>query len=76
MSEVKKEEEKYPPIKCTTEWSVEDVHDSRKGLDLPKITDKQAYDLLLKNANHLHDWCVENGWVIIEELSNEKLNTS
>ena len=67
MSEVKKEE-KYPPIKCTTVWSVEDVHNSREGLDLPKITDKQAYDLLLNSEKHLHDWCVEYGWVRIEEL--------
>ena len=68
MSEVKKEEEKYPPIKCRTKWSIEDVHDSREGLGLPKITDEQAYDLLLGSANHLSDWCVENGWVIIEQL--------
>ncbi len=68
MSEVKKE---YPSIKCTTEWSVEDVHDSREGLGLPKITDKKAYDLLLKNAKHLHGWCVENGWVIIDQLKEK-----
>ena len=68
MSDIDKE---YPPIKCRTSWSVADVHMSRERQDLPKITDEQAYDLLLGSANHLNDWCVENGWVIIDQLKEE-----
>lgn len=64
MSEIDKE---YPLIKCTTEWSVQDVHNVREGTDLSEWTDKQAYTWLKENAFKMHDHCVERGWDILEE---------
>ena len=38
-------DEKYPPIKCTTEWGIKDVHAERERQNMSKSTnvDKALY---------------------------------
>ena len=60
-------EKELETVKCTSEWSIEDVHNVREVNDLSEWTDKQAYTWLKENAFKMHDHCVERGWDILEE---------
>ena len=66
-------EEKYPPIKCTTAWSVEDVHNEREHQGYPKWTDQQAYDWLTsdKIIKVFHEMCLDSGWNVINNFMEE-----
>ena len=64
-------EEKYPLDKCTTAWSVEDVHNEREHQGYSKWTDQQAYDFLGTIIKQLHEMCVASGWEVINTFMEE-----
>ena len=61
-------EEKYPPIKCPTEWGIDDVHAEREQQNMSKWSDDQAYGFLESIHSRLGEWCVENGWDMITNV--------
>ena len=67
-------EEKYPPIKCTTAWSVEDVHNEREHQGYSKWTDQQAYDWLTSRIVNktFHEMCLDSGWMVMNTLLMEE----
>ncbi len=64
-------EEKYPPIKCTTEWSVQDVHLYRIEQGYSKWTDEQAINWLHEHKGYMQEQCVQSGHEIINNFMEE-----
>ena len=67
---VKESEKELETVKCTTVWSVQDVHNEREHQGYSKWTDKQARDWLTsdKIIKVFHEMCLDSGWNVINNF--------